>query len=374
MLVVPLFSGLVALVMVAVSWWMPAAVRPTLPFGVRIPPEYARDPAVRRARVWYRGGLVAITAAVAGLTAWAAARPDQPLAGLASVGAVLLLSTVDYYLVHRRLHAVKVRQGWYTGQRPAVAADTGWRATMPAFPVVWLLPALTVILVTLALAIWRYPALPPRIALHYGPTGQPDAWARTTPASAILPFVLPQVVLTGVLAGVVELMRRARQDVDATDPVASAQQQRAFRRIAGRALLLVAAVANLVRLLVAVQVWGLLAVPSGTILPVVLALSLAAVIGLAIVFLRLGQGGSRLPLRGQARPTGYVNRDDDAFWKGGLIYVNRNDPAFFVEKRYGIGWTLNVGHPLAGPAVLALLLILFLSVLLPFLTTQGVHR
>jgi len=28
-----------------------------------------------------------------------------------------------------------------------------------------------------------------------------------------------------------------------------------------------------------------------------------------------------------------------------LFYVNRDDPALFIEKRFGVGYTLNFGHP-----------------------------
>jgi uncharacterized membrane protein len=28
-----------------------------------------------------------------------------------------------------------------------------------------------------------------------------------------------------------------------------------------------------------------------------------------------------------------------------MFYVNRDDPALLVEKRFGIGYTLNFGHP-----------------------------
>src|SRR5690606_38624665 len=41
--------------------------------------------------------------------------------------------------------------------------------------------------------------------------------------------------------------------------------------------------------------------------------------------------------------TGY---DDDAHWKGGLFYFNKNDPSIFVEKRFGVGWTLNFANPI----------------------------
>lgn len=42
------------------------------------------------------------------------------------------------------------------------------------------------------------------------------------------------------------------------------------------------------------------------------------------------------------RPVG--DRTADARWIGGLVYFNRSDPAVFVEKRMGIGWTLNCGN------------------------------
>jgi len=29
-----------------------------------------------------------------------------------------------------------------------------------------------------------------------------------------------------------------------------------------------------------------------------------------------------------------------------MLYVNREDPAFFVEKRFGIGYTINFGNPI----------------------------
>lgn len=34
-------------------------------------------------------------------------------------------------------------------------------------------------------------------------------------------------------------------------------------------------------------------------------------------------------------------------WKGGMFYVNRDDPALMVEKRFGIGYTLNYARPAA---------------------------
>lgn len=66
------------------------------------------------------------------------------------------------------------------------------------------------------------------------------------------------------------------------------------------------------------------------------------------VALRMGQAGFRLrgTDRGQGPGAG-TSRDDDRFWKGGLIYVNRSDPAIMVGSRFGVGFTFNFGNPTA---------------------------
>ena len=48
---------------------------------------------------------------------------------------------------------------------------------------------------------------------------------------------------------------------------------------------------------------------------------------------------------------------DERFWKASIFYVNPDDPALFVRKRYHAGYTLNFGNRWSW-AVLALILIL----------------
>jgi len=55
-----------------------------------------------------------------------------------------------------------------------------------------------------------------------------------------------------------------------------------------------------------------------------------------------------------------VERDDDRYWIGGLIYNNPNDSSFLVEKRVGIGMTMNVGT-LAGKLVVAGMVLLLVG-------------
>ena len=56
---------------------------------------------------------------------------------------------------------------------------------------------------------------------------------------------------------------------------------------------------------------------------------------------------------------------DPNSWKAGVFYANRNDPALFVPKRFGIGYTINFGNPWAW-LVLGILVFVILA---PFVFT-----
>ncbi|WP_029191316.1 DUF5808 domain-containing protein [Paenibacillus elgii] len=60
----------------------------------------------------------------------------------------------------------------------------------------------------------------------------------------------------------------------------------------------------------------------------------------------------------------FPDAGSDEYWKWGLFYVNRNDPALFVEKRGGVGITINLGRLtgwvfLLAPLVFAGAIVLF---------------
>ncbi|MGL4990241.1 MAG: DUF5808 domain-containing protein [Sarcina sp.] len=60
-------------------------------------------------------------------------------------------------------------------------------------------------------------------------------------------------------------------------------------------------------------------------------------------------------------------KDDDSFWKLGIIYYNKNNPNVFVEKRSGMGVTINAGT--TGGMIFFIitgLLILF-AIIIPFI-------
>lgn len=106
---------------------------------------------------------------------------------------------------------------------------------------------------------------------------------------------------------------------------------------------------------------------------------LLVVVGLvAVLFfilIRTGQGGANLA-RAETKP-GIVEQQPvgdqtpDRCWRAGMFYVNPNDPAVLVEKRFGIGYTLNFGRPAAWLLMAFILAVVILPLVIGFVSTQA---
>ncbi|MBS5949938.1 MAG: hypothetical protein KIC47_06405 [Clostridium sp.] len=79
-------------------------------------------------------------------------------------------------------------------------------------------------------------------------------------------------------------------------------------------------------------------------------------IGFLIVIILMGRNGRRSIDKENTEEEVYNN--DDKYWVLGMFYYNRNDPSFMIEKRAGIGYTVNFGNPKA--LIFFVILILFI--------------
>jgi uncharacterized membrane protein len=87
---------------------------------------------------------------------------------------------------------------------------------------------------------------------------------------------------------------------------------------------------------------------------------LALVVVTMVISFTTGQGGSNVRIMDKqntkidAEPV-KDTADDDKYWKGGVIYVNRDDGRIMVPKRFGVGSTFNMGNPV-GLAIFAIII------------------
>lgn len=84
----------------------------------------------------------------------------------------------------------------------------------------------------------------------------------------------------------------------------------------------------------------------------------ASMIVFIIIFILIGQGGRNIKEEDEGDD---LYKNDDDKWILGMYYYNKNDPAWMVEKRVGIGYTINFANKKA-----TILLILFILLIIVF--------
>ncbi len=189
-------------------------------------------------------------------------------------------------------------------------------------------------------AVRSYDALPEQIPVHFDGSGNPDRYTEKSPAGV---YVLP---VTTLLAGLMTaLLAIGLSSTKLTRHSGGSHVARLRSRWMTGGFL--SGLSILVTTMLAVISGGALDVSLGTRtqLPGI-ALWLGIGVGVyavgGVIYMAATGGLARNKSGGEAAAS-----DDASRWLWGLFYYAPEDPAMFVEKRMGLGYTLNFGNKLA---------------------------
>jgi uncharacterized membrane protein len=213
----------------------------------------------------------------------------------------------------------------------ASAATTTREADLSAVePPLTMIVALAIPLLCIgSVAVWTYSnwnALPDPYPIHWTIGLEPDAWIPRTPLHVygLLGLLTGATALIAILCwGLLFWSRRQRPSrADSATTLAIVLMLCAEYAMAATAMLPLGFSAR------------------GTDLAIFIAIAAAS-----ICLIITGRGG----VSDEAGDLARIASDPspDSAWKLGLFYFNPGDAALFVEKRFGIGWTINLGRPWA---------------------------
>lgn len=321
----------------------PKIARKGLLFGVYVGEERAASDEARRITSrWYAAmfGLMAASLGAVVLVGLASPSPEAVLM-LAPV-----LPVVCFFALYLRAYFA-ARALATPGAPPAAVASLETAGRGPV-----LLPALSLAfgvlcgIAAIAFAATHYDALPGRVPTHFGPSGKPDAWRDKSFFTVMLMPLLVLVLGVG-LGGIAWLTAHAKRALRSADHGASLAAQLRFRAAMTRFLSITAILAcgMITTIAIASIRVGLGEIEGLGPGPMVLAIGLVvwALGGTLYLAMRYGQGGSRLERVGPDTPL-TNGLADNRHWVLGMFYVNRDDPSFLVEHRFGLGYTINLGN------------------------------
>jgi uncharacterized membrane protein len=345
-IVVDLFLALRVALVGGILLFLPRIVRGGLLSGVYVG-QHAEDAAHELRVEWTRGCLVVMAASLT--VGFAISSAASPLAGNLTGTAVLLLGALILYF---RVHAEAVRlapaEASRDIERVTAILDTGTdRVRVFTIVVAFACAALAVAVETYALIGYR--AMPDLVPEWGGLIGGASGLTRK---SLVAVMVVPtlNIVFTPFLAVLAAMTATAKRSPRTGSARRSLDAQISFRA-ANAVLFSVNSMLLCILLsLILVQIvrYGLSRTSSR-------GAGLWWFAGVVIVYMagslfwlmrHFGQGGARLEGDTHDAPLG-GGLADDRKWVAGLFYVDRDDPSIMVEKRFGIGYTLNYGNRIA---------------------------
>jgi uncharacterized membrane protein len=349
-----LFTGVFSLL-------IPSLTRRDLLFGVTVSPNARASAAGRKIIAYYRIAVSLLTLTLlAALVAVVVAAPDawieSPWLAIGLIAAIFI-EAIPYLFAYRASTQLRAPAGSLTPESSAPAAELRPRHYGDYVPLFWELLPVAIIAGTVAYLASQYASAPAVIPTHFDVAGNPDRYAAKSIGSYFA-LVWTQLGVEALITGLGILVVRSK--------AAPGRAEQRFRVAWLRALF------GIKTLILALL--GFLAVvtaqaatsgkgPSSLIIVVPLAVVGVIIVGVVVLAVRTGQGGARL---GPPAETA-TDRTDDRHWFLGAIYHDRNDPAIFVERRFGVGWTLNVANPWAIVALIVLLAIVILTALVGWL-------
>ncbi|MDO4710910.1 MAG: DUF1648 domain-containing protein [Peptostreptococcaceae bacterium] len=290
--------------------------------------------------------------------------PDDSATVSASVSMIYIVTgSVIYARSHDRVKKWKAENGFYIEeQKIAVDLKMSSRRAKKKSLLWYYVPSLVVSLIPIILSIKNYDRLPEQIPTHYDLYLEPDIFAPKSPGAVLFPYIF-SIVMACFFMLSNYLMRVSRKNFgpgDLEDAIIRSEKAEFWWGICFGAISLslsfLMALTYLPMSGVKIGRWMALFMIS------VLILSIASPI---VVGLKVGTSGERL--RSKTIEGRNASYDDDDKWLWGILYYDPGDPATFVPKKVGVGYTINMATAIGKIFIGVTIMVIVFLVLSPFL-------
>ncbi|MEN1761642.1 DUF1648 domain-containing protein [Anoxynatronum sibiricum] len=343
---------------------LPEFTRSTLFFGVTVPQEVHQQPELLHEKKQYRLRFTLLFTLGWLLTMVVSQVTDSfnVLYGGGIIVTILVLSS-NYVVTHNRIRALKATHQWTKNLKQRVVVDTSQESRSHYLSFAWFILPGMITLLTWFISLSIYPQLPDLLPKQTDLGGEVTQWASKDFRSA---FALPmtQLGMLALFSFIMLIIKKARKVIDPSRPEMSVRQHQTANwrwslYILGTAIWMVTYFAILqaqVLQLIDMSAFGHYVLHGLSVT--------GPLVGIFVTAWFTGQSAERVKVEASenADPN-LLPVDDDHYWKWGMFYFNPDDPTFWVEKRFGIGWTLNFANPLAVGAFVVLLLLIAAGIL-----------
>jgi uncharacterized membrane protein len=351
-------------------------------YGVRIPIGYEKSQNLIKLHKQYQKSLIiSFTILLIILTLIVINISDEIAVILIVPETFLSLAVIalHYFIIYKKTKQLKNNEGWSFESKNVVIVDTSFREKDDAnkkavIPPWWFLVPLSVMIITVIGILIKYPTMSAQIPMHNNVAGQINQGGDENFIIA-LSFTIIQVLINLVFFGSYKLTEKAKQSLNGGKIGEIKYRSRKTRYYLSISYLLIAILINLLIMVIGFSMCNIIN-PSlinsngfmitSILLPII-------ILGITILAIVKGSNDSKYISKSEVEQQ-LINRDDDQYYKFGSLYYNKNDPALFVEKRTGIGTTLNFARPAAKISISILLVIIVVPLVLMAIFMPGMTK
>ncbi|MBD8067825.1 DUF1648 domain-containing protein [Bacillus sp. PS06] len=352
--------------------FIPFFVKRSVVFGVTIPYEQAKHPQIMQ----YKKRYAAITSIIAlisigGFFLWnqvgAVDERQLALTGMMLLICTILIGFLLYLYFHTKMFQLKNKQNWFGKVKQVHYTELSIRSKDEMLSsIVHLIPVVISVGIIFLTAI-SYDQLPGKIPTHWGPDGIADAFSDKSWIVALnLPLVL--IIMQLMFFFINYFTKRSGIKINAGNVTSSKLRQLRLRKYTSWFLFIVNI---LITLLFSVLQLNLLYENIiNQLVLIIVPIGFLVIVLAGSIWLAIKVGSVDSDFEGKniidVTQSGHLQVegvDEDQYWKAGVFYFNRNDSSVFVEKRFGIGYTINFANPIA---YLVIVVPVVLMIIVPF--------
>ena len=342
--------------------FVPYMTRETVSFGVTVSEYNYYSPTLRALRRKYAtysliGSSVIIFSCLYFLIA--SKEKSTPLIGLLGTAVFTVYFITLYFIFYFKMKLIKQSLPIQVTTAQKVMVDTSFRQQKLIYSNYWFIIPFSIVIIMATITLLNYEALPDVIPTKFDIQGNVTSSTSKSYLS-VIGLNLIQLAMIGLMMFVNWSIKTSKQQLSVTDPTTFAAKNIKFRRRWSLFTIVTSFLLTLLFAMIQINMFN----PHQLFVQVIsLTIPVVIILGAFVISIRSRQGGGDLrnpkkeQERSQAQPV-----NDDIHWKLGSIYFNRNDPSFSIEKRNGIGWTINFAHPLSW---------VFLSAIIALITKSG---
>jgi uncharacterized membrane protein len=307
-------------------------------FGVFVPEEFRDHDKVRRLKKSFMITVWLTSFATAAILWGLAEVIGIESAVLIPIIIVLQIITSIVVMWRFRIHTLRLKkdQNWQAPPDVKRVASLNFPRRKSTIGNAWFSLHLIIVAICVLCASNSWDSIPSTLVTHYGADGVADGFSDKSFRSVFgLNFFQLGMIILFIFTNF--SIRMSKQGLDPNNPELSMGKQVRFRKLVswflwGLSLVIVTFMGIFQGSIL--YEWSTKTVIATAIaLPILL---LGSLIGLSVYL-------SRKKMNQLSDGTSL----NDRYWKLGIFYVNAEDPALFVSKRTGNGWTPNFGHPIS---------------------------